>query len=144
MDILDVARTFLYMDSMSHKKLQKLCYYAQAWYVTIKNKPLFEDDIEAWVHGTVVPSLYSQYKTYGSRAIPREVKIPNNVESNIEICEFLQNIYKVYGHLSANELELLTHTEDPWINARQGKSEWQPGYDSISLDDMKRYYSNLK
>ena len=132
------------MDSMSHKKLQKLCYYAQAWYVTIKNKPLFEDDIEAWVHGPVVPSLYSQYKTYGSRAIPREVKIPNNVESNIEICEFLQNIYKVYGHLSANELELLTHTEDPWINARQGKSEWQPGYDSISLDDMKRYYSNLK
>ena len=124
MDILDVARTFLYMDSMSHKKLQKLCYYAQAWYVTIKNKPLFEDDIEAWVHGPV--------------------KIPNNVESNIEICEFLQNIYKVYGHLSANELELLTHTEDPWINARQGKSEWQPGYDSISLDDMKRYYSNLK
>ena len=63
MDILDVARTFLYMDSMSHKKLQKLCYYAQAWYVTIKNKPLFEDDIEAWVHGPVVPSLYSQYKT---------------------------------------------------------------------------------
>ena len=30
--------------------------------------------------------------------IPREVKIPNNVDSNIEICEFLQNIYKVYGH----------------------------------------------
>ena len=30
-NIMDVARLFLSQESMSHKKLQKLCYYAQAW-----------------------------------------------------------------------------------------------------------------
>ena len=30
-DITDVANWFLLKEDMSHKKIQKLCYYAEAW-----------------------------------------------------------------------------------------------------------------
>lgn len=143
-DVLDVAKAFLSMGCMSHKKLQKLCYYAQAWYITLNGKPLFPDTVEAWAHGPVIPNLYKQYNKYGSKNIPKEDSIPLNIRRKVGVSEFLKKIYRIYGQLSADDLELLTHTEDPWVNARLGKKEWEPGYDSISLDDMKYYYEKMK
>ena len=71
-NIRDVASWFLSQDSMTHKKLQKLCYYAQAWYCALYDgSPLFEDEIQAWVHGPVVPSLYPVYADYKWIPIPK-------------------------------------------------------------------------
>ena len=35
-------------DSITHLKLQKLIYYAQAWSLALKGKTLFEEEIQAW------------------------------------------------------------------------------------------------
>ena len=43
--------------NITHSKLQKLLYYCQAWHYTIFNEVLFDERIEAWTHGPVVPSL---------------------------------------------------------------------------------------
>ncbi|MFP5528706.1 Panacea domain-containing protein, partial [Peptococcus simiae] len=52
--VIDVANWFLSKDSMTHKKIQKLCYYAQAWYCALYDgTPLFKEEIQAWVHGPV-------------------------------------------------------------------------------------------
>ena len=64
-DIFDLAHAFLSIASMTHKKLQKLCYYAKAWYLALKDENLIDDDFEAWVHGAVQPNLYQEYKVYG-------------------------------------------------------------------------------
>ena len=40
-------------DGISNLKLQKLCYYAQGFYLAQHDTPLFEDTIEAWQHGPV-------------------------------------------------------------------------------------------
>ena len=45
-------------DSMTNLRLQKLLFYAQAWHLALTNRPLFEEDFEAWVHGPVIPSFY--------------------------------------------------------------------------------------
>ena len=45
-------------DPISNLKLQKLLYYAQAWYLALHNEPLFPESIEAWVHGPAVPPVY--------------------------------------------------------------------------------------
>jgi uncharacterized phage-associated protein len=55
--IQQIAQWFLCKESMTHKKLQKLCYYAQAWNLALHNSELFEDRFEAWVHGPVSPVL---------------------------------------------------------------------------------------
>ena len=64
-NIFDLAHAFLSIESMTHKKLQKLCYYAKAWYLAIYDSNLIEEQFEAWVHGAVQPRLYQEYKAYG-------------------------------------------------------------------------------
>src|SRR5258708_4115865 len=73
---LDVANWFLAAmdrgagDSITHLKLQKLVYYAQAWSLALRNKPLFDEDFVAWTHGPVVKSVWRRFKGYGLDAIP--------------------------------------------------------------------------
>lgn len=73
-NVLDVAKYFILLSSrkdeppITHLKLQKLVYYAHAWYIGLNgpNNPLVEDDsIEAWVHGPVFPRLYHEYRRHG-------------------------------------------------------------------------------
>ena len=48
--------------NMSHMKLQKLMYYAQAWSLVWDEEPLFPERIEAWVNGPVVRPLYADLR----------------------------------------------------------------------------------
>ncbi|EEO9072901.1 DUF4065 domain-containing protein, partial [Listeria monocytogenes] len=50
-------------------KLQKLLYYAQAKSLVEKSHPLFEENIEKWKLGPVVPEIYHLYKNYGAKNI---------------------------------------------------------------------------
>lgn len=59
-DIFDLAKAFLYISSMTNKKLQKLCFYAKAWYLALYDENLISEPFEAWVHGAVQPSLYQK------------------------------------------------------------------------------------
>ena len=53
-DILDIASWFLSKESMSQKKLQKLCYYAEAWSQALRGKPIPQRaEFQPWVHGPV-------------------------------------------------------------------------------------------
>ena len=61
--VLDVAAYILdKRGKMSTWKLQKLCYYAQAWSLVWDEEPLFEENIEAWANGPVVPRLYRKHQ----------------------------------------------------------------------------------
>ena len=47
---------------MSTWKLQKLCYYAQAWSLAWTEKSLFDEDFEAWANGPVCRELFYAHK----------------------------------------------------------------------------------
>ena len=140
--VFDVANTFLSFKSLTNKQIQKLCYYTQAWYYTVNDEPLFPEHFEAWIHGPVCPELYHKYKKYGSSAVPRE-NIPSSIKSDEYLYDFIQNVFEEYGSFSGNELELLTHNEDPWRIVRGDLQPWEPSYEEIGLDIMKEYYSKL-
>lgn len=120
----DVVNWFLSKDSMSHKKLQKLIYYAYSWTLALlndspnnlKNK-LYENNIEAWVHGPVVPEVYHAFKSYGYHDINKR---DLNIVFDEEINDVLNQVWEVYGGFTGNELESITHQESPWIEARNG------------------------
>ena len=42
---------------VSNLKLQKLLYYVQGFHLAVFGEPLFEEEIEAWMYGPVVPSV---------------------------------------------------------------------------------------
>jgi uncharacterized phage-associated protein len=43
-------------------KLQKLCYYAQGWWLAWTGAPLFPEDSQAWASGPICPTLYDLHK----------------------------------------------------------------------------------
>ena len=57
--------------------------------------------------------------------------------------ELLESVWFTYGDKSANELEALTHSEDPWKNAREGLKEMEPSDKPIDTEDMKEYYLSI-
>lgn len=136
--IYDVARYFLSKEPMSHKKLQKMCYYAQAWYLANYKERLVPNRFEAWVHGPVSPDLYFRYRDWGWENIPL---YRDEVDFEDEgVSSFLDEVYKVYGDYNADELEKITHKEMPWRNARKGIPAGAYSRNPILLSDMRDYY----
>jgi uncharacterized phage-associated protein len=105
-------------DSISNLKLQKVCFYAQAWWLAIKGVPLFGERIEAWAHGPVVRPLYDRFKKYGWQSIdPMDLKSDPLAQLGDEEHLFLDSIWAKYGKFSGRDLERLTHSEAPWKDA---------------------------
>ena len=127
-------------DVITHLKLQKLVYYAQAWHLALKGKPLFEEQIEAWVHGPVTPSVYSRFKKSGWAPIS---VAPVKPALAAAVQKHLIEVFSVYGHFSAWDLERMTHQEEPWQRARAGLSPDQEGHQAISQTDMQEFYRKL-
>jgi uncharacterized phage-associated protein len=117
----DIARYFLSLiseesgDLISNLKLQKLVYYAQGFQLALYDTPLFDEEIEAWHHGPVVPGLYRTYKDCGANAIPRPTDIDFSIY-NEQTKEILDEVYQVYGQFSAWKLRNMTHDEQPWTS----------------------------
>ena len=134
-------------DSITHLKLQKLLYYAQAWYMVLTENEaepiLFEEKIEAWTHGPVVREVYNKYSEMRYDSIPRP---DDNVVLDEEAEEILKEVLRVYGKYEAKYLEELTHQEDPWritrgslpLEARCTKEIDR----NIILDFYKRMYES--
>lgn len=139
-DIFDLADAFLSIDAMTHKKLQKLCFYAKAWYLALYDHNLISEKFEAWVHGAVQPELHQKYKAYGFDYIPMVTDTSSIPE---EFLSFAREIYDSYGNLDGGELEQLNHSEMPWKKARGTLKPWQTSNNVISEDDMKIYYRKL-
>lgn len=105
-------------DLITNLKLQKLLYYAQAWYlVNNNNEKLFDDDIQAWQYGPVVPEVYHTYKSYNSRAIDYKKVKEKNYSFTKKQEKYLEEFAIEYFRYSATELVTRTHNETPWQNA---------------------------
>lgn len=120
-------------DTISNLKLQKLCYLAQGFYLAIYGKKLFDEEIEAWTHGPVVPELYHVYKEYKNQAIPKPKKLDFSIYDE-ETIEFLNEIYSVFGQYSAWVLRNITHAGKPW------KDAYNENGGVISIDSMKKWF----
>ncbi len=131
-------------DILTNLKLQKLLYYAQAWFLAIHGKPLFSEDFQAWVHGPALPSQYKRFKKYEWRPILEENISPPKI-TNADISSHLIEIVNVFGVETACSLELMTHNEKPWQAARAGIPKDQPSIAIISKELMRSHYkSQLK
>ena len=115
---------------MSHLKLQKILYYVQAMHLSYFDAYLIEDDFEAWLHGPVSRKVYDRVKgvskLYGEIAFSEKewgVNTPDKQLKKIltdEQLELINDTIDGYSKMTSSQLENLTHSEYPWINARKG------------------------
>jgi uncharacterized phage-associated protein len=127
-------------DPVTNLRLQKLLYYAQAWYLALRDEPLFGERIEAWVYGPVVPEVYRAFRDFGAMPISIDTESP---EFSREISDHLGEIMAVFGGYSSYQLEIMTHNEAPWLKARDGIAPDEPSNAVIAHEDMKEFYRAL-
>lgn len=139
--VFDIADWFLKKGNMTQKKLQKMCYYAQAWCYALNGYRLMNSDFQAWIHGPVSPALYEKFRRFGYDTI--KIKGNVNIELDKQDEELLEDVWETYGDRTGNALEALTHREAPWIEARKGYSENERCTVVISPESMKRYYKSI-
>ena len=139
--VFDVAAYILEKKgTLNTMKLQKLVYYTQAWSLVWDEKPLFQEDIEAWANGPVVRDLFYYHR---GRYEIDTVEIGNPRLLDQEQRETVDAVLDYYGDKSAQWLIELTHMEAPWIQAREGLPPLERGNRVIPLDAMAFYYSSL-
>ncbi len=111
---------------ISPLKMQKLVYFAYVVYLLEKKgkNRLFNEKIEAWPVGPVIPSLYRELKKYGSFPINIQNFVDISEENfykkyNPKIIELLDETYEMCEKFTAFELVVITHREKGWIEARK-------------------------
>lgn len=107
---------------MTNMKLQKMLYYQQGFHLAYFGTPLFDEDIEAWMYGPVVPVIYEEYKSYGRNGIEPNRELAFSFEQKKELALF-NEVCKVYGAYSAIGLMNMTHEEMPWKSTPTGEGE---------------------
>lgn len=141
-DIFDVAKYILEKQgSMSTMKLQKLCYYSQAWSLVWNDgRPLFQEDFQAWTNGPVCRKLFDTHKGMYTIA-------DSDINANGELTscekETIDSVLETYGNKSPQWLSDLTHMEAPWNEARIGFSDGENCENKITKGNMRRYYASL-
>ena len=107
---------------MTNMKLQKMLYYQQGFHLAYFGTPLFDEDIEAWMYGPVIPVIYEEYKSYGRNGIEPNRELAFSFEQKKELALF-NEVCKVYGAYSAIGLMNMTHEEMPWKSTPTGEGE---------------------
>lgn len=128
---------------MSAMKLQKLCYYAQAWSLVWDDKPLFEEEIQAWANGPVCPALYDVHRGRFDVGPDLLEGRGNPDVLNDEQQATVDAVLGYYGGKPSTWLSELTHSEAPWVDARADLTPGMRGNTPITLAAMAEYYGSL-
>ena len=107
-------------------RLQRLCYYAQAWSLAQSGKPLFNEDFYAWTTGPVCTQLIDTSLLNAGSV--------SNLTIEQKLC--IDAMLAQYGGKDERWLAQLPSTETPWIEAHK-----QGGGTLITKQSMKEYYS---
>jgi prophage ps3 protein 01 len=142
--VYDVAKYILdKYGAMSAMKLQKLVFYSQAMSLVWDDIPLFEDDFEAWRKGPVCRSLFNAHKgkfmlddsSFLDPCSPDVRRLTAEQEDTINA------VVDSLIDLPAYRLSQMTHSEDPWKDARGRLPESASCENIISKETMQEYYA---
>ena len=133
----DVTGYILDGRTMTGLKLQKLLYYCQAWSLVWDGEPLFEEAIEAWSNGPVVPEVYCGLFEVGA---PWPGGHPDRLSYTQR--ETVDRVLGRYGPKPSGLLREMTRHEKPWLEARAKDIRGRRGAE-IPLASLAEYYGSL-
>lgn len=141
-NVTDVAKYILEsLGEITAMKLQKLVYYSQAWNLVWEEQPLFNEEIQAWANGAVVPALYHHHRrqfSVVSENIPGNINsLTPNQKTNID------KVLEFYGSYTAQQLSDINHQEAPWIKAREGYPPMANCNNEIPIASIYEYHSGI-
>jgi len=139
-------------------KLVKLVYIAHGWHLALNDTELFSEDVQAWQYGPVVPTVYYNFRHFGSGIITSKAEIQDVVYSDgglrfkthqpqiqdASVIPLLDRVWQVYSKYTGAQLSTLTHQKGtPWditYNKLGGKDKKSF---PIPTDLIKSHYKTL-
>ncbi|WP_462350562.1 Panacea domain-containing protein [Fusobacterium varium] len=126
------ALIYLIKPEVTNLVLQKLLYFIQAYSLVETDEKAFDETIEAWMYGPVVPEVYSNLKKnpdYYKKVVKKE-------EFEDELYDITKEVVDELGDISPYTLVNLTHSYSPWIEA------WNEGGRNTALEpsDIRKYH----
>jgi uncharacterized phage-associated protein len=141
-----IARTTADGGTLNLLKLHKLVFYCQAWFLVFFGRVLFEGKFEAWVHGPASRELYKRFvdtKYMYSSVTTDDIRHGFTVERLTEEERAqIDSVLEVYAGMTGTQLEMLTHSEDPWLKARAGIPAHVACRTEIDNDEIRSYYAS--
>ena len=125
---------------MTAMKLQKLVYYSQAWSLVRDGRPLFGEEIEAWVNGPVVYELFKAHRGM-FELNAADLRYGNPATLDRAATATIDAVLEHYGAMSPQRLSDLSHTEAPWLEARRDVDGTARGARVITTEAMRDYYA---
>ena len=113
-----VANEFKHLadnDGQSLSKLQiiKLVYISYGVHLAYTRTKLFQDIIEAWKNGPVIPALYFSLRKQNKQQFI--APLHSSVQLSEQEKETIDSVWYIYGKLTRQELIHLMHLDDsPW------------------------------
>lgn len=106
-------------------QLLKLVYIAHGWSLALLNVPLVNEEPEAWQHGPVFPSIYREFRRFGSGPITELASTPFGPLADAELTQsqrsVVSSVVKNYGDMHAFRLSRITHeVNTPWSRTYDG------------------------
>lgn len=106
-------------------QLLKLVYIAHGWSLALLNAPLVNEEPEAWQHGPVFPSIYREFRRFGSQPIVGNAigpfGMPQVANLSSEQRAIISSVVQSYGDMHAFTLSRITHeAETPWSKTYRG------------------------
>ena len=106
-------------------KLIKLVYIAHGWNLALLGEPLFDEPVQAWRYGPVIPSVYHEFKHFGRRPIDQmaenldldtmAMENPQIPKSDAMTRKILNLVWNAYRKFSGEALIEKTHEQgSPW------------------------------
>lgn len=119
-----------YGEKIDEMKLQKLTYLAQRESLVRTDEPLFEEEIQGWRLGPVIPDL----RTYYKEETLTEVK-PEELTAQERAA--LDAVFDEYADRESLSLSRMTHGEICWRKSRRGIRPSESSSNPIPLDDIR-------
>ena len=125
---------------LTNMQLQKLVYIAFGYYAAFFNERMFNDAIQAWNFGPVIPNLYHQLKKYGLNEVKETIQTDSKIPEDSPEMKVIDGVWEGYSEYDAKELSDLTHQEGtPW------SAVWEQGQKNIEipLHLIRSHYEKL-
>ncbi|MGH1376663.1 MAG: Panacea domain-containing protein [Alphaproteobacteria bacterium] len=146
---------------ISPMKLLKLVYFVYGWSLVILKRKIFEEKIQAWQYGPVIPSLYYEFQRFGKSYIEgfasqallnpetgdiHKVVHPMIEQEDTDLFSVISEIWKLYKDKSAMTLSDITHEHDSaWCKAIKIGLRADLDDDDIkqrSLEGINKHYAS--
>ena len=119
-DAFEVADYIIERCNKKHKpisnlKLQKILYFVQAQFIVEYGTPCFDNVMQAWDHGTVVPNVYQKYRGYGNTNIPCYGSKRFDFEQDEQ--QILDITIDRASEYAASQLVEIARSQSPWMDA---------------------------